>query len=49
LNQEILREKRDKLNKIEEELNEYKTELEKVRDALILHYHRILSEGKDTR
>jgi hypothetical protein len=49
LNQEILHGMREKLKKIEENLKEHKTELEKVRQSLILHYHRILNEGKDTR
>ena len=49
LNQGIAHENREKLKQVEYDLNESKKELEKVRDSLILHYHRILNEGVDTR
>ena len=38
-----------KLNKCEKNLTDLKEELTEIKDELIKHYHKLLSEGKDTR
>ena len=49
LNQASTTENRERLNNVENDLCGLKKELEKIRDSLILHYHRLLNEGQDTR
>ena len=38
-----------KYNTCESELNDLKKELNKIKDKLIIHYHKLLFEAKDTR
>ena len=40
---------KEKLKTFDNELNQFKIELNEIKTTLLSHYHRLLNEGTDTR
>ena len=46
---EIISKIRAMIAHIQEKCKKFNEELEKVKNALLVHYHKLLAEGRDTR